>query len=107
MSTESTLKHHLDGFSKVSADYILEDYVEESVILTADGPVRGLKAIHEFFVGVLKQMPDFMDTFQMQRQIVEGEVAYIVWKNKYFKLGTDTFIVRKDKIIVQTFAGYS
>ncbi len=29
MSTESTLKHHLDGFSRVSADYILEDYVEE------------------------------------------------------------------------------
>ena len=47
--------------------------------------------------------------FQMSKQAVEGEVAYIVWSASSPKydvpLGTDTFIVRDGKIMFQTFAG--
>jgi len=45
----------------------------------------------------------------MLREDVEGDTAYIVWKaetaDNRFELGTDTFIVRDGKIVIQTFAG--
>jgi len=46
----------------------------------------------------------------MIKQDIEGEVAYVVWKAKSkthnFHIGTDTFIVKNGKIVVQTFAGH-
>ncbi len=52
-------------------------------------------------------MPPGSD-FEMQRQMIEGELAYIVWKGSSpkfdFPVGTDTFIIRGDKILYQTFA---
>jgi hypothetical protein len=50
-------------------------------------------------------------SFEMLRQDVDGEVAYIVWKAETaanrFELGTDTFVVRNGKIVIQTFASKS
>ena len=48
-------------------------------------------------------------SFDMLRQEVDGDVAYIVWKaetadNRY-ELGTDTFVVPDGKIATQMFAG--
>ena len=48
-------------------------------------------------------------SFDMVRQKLDGDVAYIVWKaetadNRY-ELGTDSFVVRDGKIAAQTFAG--
>jgi hypothetical protein len=49
-----------------------------------------------------------MENFEMVRQDVEGELAYIVWKSaSAVPLGTDTFIVRKGKIVMQTFAAHA
>ena len=47
-------------------------------------------------------------SFEMLREEVEGEVAYLVWKaetaDHRYELGTDTYIVRNGKIVTQTFA---
>ena len=48
-------------------------------------------------------------SFEMLRQDVDGDTAYIVWKaetadNRY-EIGTDTFLVKDGKIATQTFAG--
>ena len=47
-------------------------------------------------------------TFDLQQQVIEGDVAYIRWvaetpDNRY-EIGTDTFFVRHGKIAMQTFA---
>ena len=43
----------------------------------------------------------------MQKQIIEGEVAYIVWTaetaDNVYELATDTFLIRNGKIAVQSF----
>ena len=48
-------------------------------------------------------------SFEMSRQDIDGDTAYIVWKaetadNRY-EFGTDTFLVKDGKIVTQTFAG--
>ena len=107
--TEATLSHHLQAFAEGDLNAILSDYVEESVLYTPDGPTRGLSQIRGFFSGVLENAPPgFMENFEMVRQDVAGELAYIVWKSgSVVPLGTDTFIVRNGKIVVQTFAAYA
>ena len=105
--TLSTLNHHLQSIGQSNVAAIMEDYTEESALYTPNGPVRGLQALNDFFVAFLSNMPGFADTFEMLRQDVDGEVAYIYWKApQYTPMGTDTFLVRDGKILVQTFAAY-
>jgi hypothetical protein len=48
-------------------------------------------------------------SFEMLRQTVEGDYAYIVWTaetaDNVYELATDTFVVRDGKIAAQSFAG--
>ena len=104
--TEATLVHHLGAFSSV--DDILSDYTEDSVLFTPNGPIRGLAGLRAFFDALTKSAtPELMAAYQMVRQDVGGEIAYIVWKAEPFvPLATDTFVVRDGKIMAQTFTAY-
>lgn len=112
-STEAVLGHHLGSFVQaVSEDKaagiagLISDFTEESVVLTPEGAVHGLEAIRAFFTGLVEANPTFMEGFELIRQEIHGEVAYIVWKNDKIALGTDTFIVKNGKIMTQTFAAH-
>ena len=46
--------------------------------------------------------------FSLRCQRFEGNVAYITWSvGDELPLGTDTFVVRGDRIVSQTFAMYA
>jgi len=106
-TTEAVLDHHLQAVASGDLKGVLADYTEDSVLLTPNGPLKGLKALEEFFGAFGQNMPDFMDGFRMLRRDVLGDVAYIVWESpKYVLLGTDTFVVRNGRIVTQTFAAH-
>ncbi len=47
----------------------------------------------------------FLGAFQLKRQEISGELAYIVWEARpWFAFATDTIVVRDGKILFQTFA---
>ena len=106
--TQATLAHHLESFGKKSVDGILSDYTEASVIFTPNGPLRGLREIRNFFTTFIDTMPEgFLGAFKLLKQEVVGETAYIVWEAApWVKFATDTFFVRDNKIVTQTFAAY-
>ena len=103
--TEAVLVHHLQT---MDVDDILSDYTEESFLLTSNGPFHGLSGIRAFFEAFFKSgTPEMMAAYQLVRQDICGEIAYIVWKAEPFiPLATDTFVVRNGKIIEQTFTAY-
>jgi ketosteroid isomerase-like protein len=106
--TKATLSRHLEAAAAKKLDAILEDYGDESVFYTPDGPFRGLAEIRDFFTGFLAMVtPELLNNFKILRQDVEGEIAYIVWTaGDIVPLATDTMIVRNGKIVTQTFAAY-
>ncbi|MBT3943746.1 MAG: nuclear transport factor 2 family protein [Chloroflexi bacterium] len=108
MSTESVLGHHLGAIMAGDVDAILEDFTEDSVLFTPDGPVRGLDALREMFTGLVTELLPPGSDLKLIDQSIEGEVGYVAWSGsseKYdFPIGTDTFVVKNDKIVVQTFA---
>ena len=108
MSTQETLNHHLQSFGAGNLDGILSDYTDESVILTPDGALRGLKQIRPFFEAMLAEFAKPGASFSMGQTVLEGETAFITWSaetaDNVYELGTDTFVVKNGKIAIQTFA---
>ena len=106
--TQRVLRHHMLAFDEGKVEAILADYAPDAVILTPEGPRRGHDEIIPFIRWALANMFTSTSTFTMIHQAIEGEVAYIVWsaESPYYSigLGTDTFLVRGGKIVLQTFA---
>jgi ketosteroid isomerase-like protein len=108
MTTREVLDHHLGAFTAGDIDGLLQDYTDESVIMTADGIVRadGLRAAFEHLLtGLFSPATYRIDVDAMH---VEGDVAFIVWHAECagadVVMATDTFVVHDGKIAVQTFA---
>ena len=108
-TTQHVLTHHLDCFGKGDLDGIMADYTAASRLFTPNGVLRGTGAIRELFVQLFSEFSKPGMSFEMLRQDIDGDMAYIVWKaetadNRY-ELATDTFVVKDGKILSQTFAG--
>jgi uncharacterized protein (TIGR02246 family) len=108
MATQDVLDHHIAAFGAGDADEMLKDYTDDSVLMTANGMIRGREGLREAFADLLSGLfaPGTYE-FTMDAVHVEGDVAYIVWHatcaSADVPLGTDTLLVRDGKIAVQTF----
>ena len=108
-TTADVLGHHLKAFGGGDLDGIMEDYTDESVVFTPNGPFKGTASIRDFFSGLFAEFAKPGASFEMLRQDVEADVAYIVWSaetaDNVYELATDTFVMRDGRIAIQTFAG--
>ncbi len=104
--TEETLLKHLQAFGSGDVDAIMADYHEDAVFITPEGTLRGSSEIRPLFESLVADLPPG-SALEVSEQIVEGEIAYIVWSGESEKLripfATDTFVVRDGKIVAQTF----
>ena len=61
-----------------------------------------------FFQAMFAEFAKPGTSFDMQQRTVEGDIAYLVWTaetaDNTYESGTDTFVVRDGKIVVQTYA---
>jgi ketosteroid isomerase-like protein len=101
--TEIVLQNHLMA-ARAGVDAIMQDYTEDSVLVTQEASYHGLAEIHRFFTDLLKGLPEgAFDRFTLHRHEVMGEWAYILWDAKpWVLLATDTFAVRNGRIRFQT-----
>jgi hypothetical protein len=104
-STQAVLEHHLEAFY-VGIDALMDDFTDESVIITSAATYRGLAEIRAFFIALIEGLPaGFDEAVKITRQEVAGEVAFLLWEAKpWFPFCADTFVVRNGKIAYQTFA---
>jgi ketosteroid isomerase-like protein len=105
--TEETLLNHLRAFGRGDLDAVMTDYDEDAVFITPEGTRRGSGEIRSLFESLLADLPPGSD-LKISQQIIEGEVAFLVWsgesENLEIPFATDTLIVRNGKIVTQTFA---
>ncbi len=107
-TTEQVLEHHMNAFGGGDLEAILQDYAEDSVFFIQDGLLRGPGEIRPLFEAFIAEFGKPGASFEMKKQIVDGETAFIVWSaetaDNVYELGTDTFVVRNGKIVTQTLA---
>ena len=108
-TTQNILQHHLDAFAEQDLEAIMEDYVEDSVVITNMGTYHGLNEIEGLFEDLFADFSQSGSEIEVDQQEIEDEIAYIVWHGETpdndYEFGTDTFLIRDDAITTQTFAG--
>ena len=107
--TETVVRNHLQSFlDQRGLVAILSDYADDACLLCEDKTYRGKHEIGEFFDGFLASLPPgSVSAFSLRSLRAEAELAYITWSaGGECPLGTDTFVVRDGKIVLQTFAMY-
>jgi len=107
-ATEEVLNHHLQAFGAGDLKGILEDYTDESVIITPKGVLRSQEEMARFFEALFTEFAKPGASFSMDQQIIAEETAFIAWRaetaDNVYELGTDTFWIHDGKILVQTYA---
>jgi len=109
MSTEGVLDHHLEAFTSQDLDACLDDYTDDSVIITNMGVFRGLDEIEELFAGLFEEFSQDGSIVELDEKVIEEEYAYIVWHGETpdngYEFCTDTFVIEDGTIHRQTFGG--
>ena len=107
-STQAVVNHHLGRFAARDLQGVMADYAPDAVVIVPTGVLRGVDGITPLFQALIAEFAKPGATFDLQQQVIEGDVAYIRWvaetPDNTYELGTDTFVVRHGKIVVQTFA---
>jgi ketosteroid isomerase-like protein len=107
-STKDVVDHHLISFGNRNLDAILSDYATDAILFTPEGTLKDLDAIRSLFQAMLAEFEKPGATFTLKQQSVEGDYAYILWTaetaDNVYELGTDTFVVQRGKIQVQSFS---
>jgi len=110
MTTEEVLNHHLESFGKGDVDALMEDYTEESIVMTPTDTLKGVDAIRGLLEALTTKMLPPGCNFEMIKVEVIDEVGYVFWNAESdtykFTAATDTFLVKEGKISVQTFAAH-
>jgi len=108
-STKEIIDHHLTAFGEGDLNGVLSDYAPDAVFFTQQGTLKGTDAIRPLFQALIAEFAKPGAAFHMQQQSVEGNYAYIRWTaetaDNVYELGTDTFVVRDNKIVAQSFTG--
>lgn len=106
-STKDVLDHHLKAFDQGDLSGVLSDYAPEAVLFTKDHALQGVDRIRPLFEALIAEFGKPGATFNMKRELVEGDYAYILWTaetaDNVYELATDTFVVREGKIVAQSF----
>ena len=89
-TTQQVLEHHLKSFGEGDLEGILEDFADESVLFTPDGILRGPDERRAFFEAFFAEFAKPGASFEMKKQIVEGETAYIVWSAETGTMSTSS-----------------
>ncbi len=104
---ESVVRNHLRVFLEPKGvEAILDDYDDDARFHTEERVFRGKHEIREFFKGFLGSLPaGATQRFSLRAFRIDGDVAFIAWSvGREVPLGIDTFVVRRGKIVTQTFA---
>ena len=107
-STQEVIDHHLDCFGRGDLDGILADYASTAVMFTPTGALKGPAAMRPVFQAIFAEFGQPGTSFSLIHRSVEGEFGYLLWRaetaDNVYEMGTDTFVVRNDQILLQSFA---
>ena len=103
---EQIVAHHMAAAAKGDVDGIVADYADTAVVFTPGGKTQGKAALRKMFEGIFGGPPGSRAPLEVQQQFYTKEIGYIVWVQNAGKpeelRGSDTFLVRKGKIVAQT-----
>jgi hypothetical protein len=103
------VKERVETFAEQELKAIMENYEDDSVVVTNMGVFRGLDEIEEMFADFFDEFSREGATIEVDDTIVEGAFAYLLWHGEtpddVYEFCTDTFYIPEGSIDFQTLAG--
>ncbi len=100
MTTESVIKHHIQALADGDLQATMDDYADDCVFIGNGQVIEGKDAVGSVFRGALANGP-FKVT--VKDQLYYRNTGFITWEIPgVIRLGTDTFVVENDLIVLQT-----
>jgi ketosteroid isomerase-like protein len=101
---QEVFAHHGKALAAGDLDEIVDDYGDDSVLITPSGVARGKDGIRKAFARLLDDLPNA--AWNLKNQIFEGDVLFLEWAadstvNRVDD-GVDTFVFRDGTIWAQT-----
>ncbi|MEM7541011.1 MAG: nuclear transport factor 2 family protein [Pseudomonadota bacterium] len=107
-SAEEIFDHHLEAFGAGDLNEILTDFTDQTVMIYGDKVWRGVEGARDFFNMWLDDLLPAGCKFELIDKIATDDMVYITWTaesdNYVFDYGTDTFVMKDDKVWRQTVA---
>ena len=75
--TKEILDHHVSAFIETDIEEILQDFSEQSELLTPQGPFKGLVAIRSIYEEFFKIWPKKGSTLEIKQEFIRDNIAYI------------------------------
>ncbi|MDQ4139012.1 MAG: nuclear transport factor 2 family protein [Bacteroidota bacterium] len=105
-TTEEVFNHHLEAIRNRNLHETMADYHEDAILITSIDVFKGKAAIQEFFKFVYEAIFTEGFTIEIQKQVVEGDLLFIVWnaRSSTFDIpnASDTFLIQDGLIVRQT-----
>ncbi|MBR56390.1 hypothetical protein CMK19_21800 [Candidatus Poribacteria bacterium] len=109
-TVDDVFDHHIEVFGVGDLKGILTDYDSNSAMLYKDRIWHGVEGAKQFFCMWLEDLMPPGSAFELISRLSHQQTLYITWRaetDKYiYDFGTNTFIVRDDKIWRQTVAAH-
>ncbi len=106
---EQTIMHHLSSFQAADLKEVMSDYTDNSKLVTPTAVLSGKDEISQFLTELSTHFPVGKSQINLEKLIVDDNLAYIVWNAKTptleVSMASDTFIIEEGKILKQTFIG--
>jgi len=105
-TTESVLHHHESAFVEQDLGKLMENYTEESILVTNMGTFDGRNGIKRLFGDLFADLSQSGTTITVTQRTVKGMFAYLVWQaetvDNIYELATGTFYISDGMISFQT-----
>jgi hypothetical protein len=100
MSTESVIRHHVQALADGDLEETMNDYAENCVFIGKGRVIEGKASIRQIFQGALANGPFAVS---LKDELYHDATGFITWDVPgMIALGTDTFVVENDLIVLQT-----
>lgn len=108
----AVFNRHVASFTSGNLDAVLNDFAEDSVVITPDGAFEGRAQIRELYKGLLEEFGviDRGDSpgFSIDALHLRNDTLLISWRAEstrhLFRFGTDTFVCSGGKFVRQSIA---
>lgn len=101
---EEIIDHHVAALAAGDVAALVADYAENARFVTVDGVVTGRPSLEQTIAGIVEQFPDFI--VSIDKLVVDDDVVLLEWTGEALGHtmtdGVDTFLIRDDKILLQT-----
>lgn len=107
-----TFQHHVAAFQAADLDGVLADFADDAIVFTPDGVFEGQQQIRTVYAALFEEFGCIVDGdspgILLDAMHVRDDSIFITWhavsRKHEFDYGTDTFVIRDEKIIRQSIA---